>query len=117
MELIIHNRSEGNIAELQSKNLILNELQDFIDLLGNAHYQNCEGVIIDKSNLPEGFFDLKTRFAGEVLQKFSNYQKKLAVIGDFSNLKSKSLTDFITESNKGSRIIFISDKDKALEVL
>lgn len=31
----------------------------------------------------------------EVLQKFINYQTKIAIIGDFSGYTSKSLKDFI----------------------
>jgi len=59
------------------------------------------------------FFDLKTGFAGEILQKFSNYKVKLAIIGDFSSFTSKSLRDFILESNKHGHINFVSTIDEA----
>lgn len=39
---------------------------------------------------------------------------KLTIIGNFSNLKSKSLNNFIHESNKGSQVNF---KDSLLESL
>jgi hypothetical protein len=55
--------------------------------------------------------------AGEILQKFSNYRVKLAIVGDFSKYSSKSLADFIYESNKGKHINFVATKTEALKVL
>jgi ABC-type branched-subunit amino acid transport system substrate-binding protein len=83
--------------------------------MGNANYLGAEKIIIAKSNLPNNFLDLKTKVAGEILQKFSTYNQKLAIIGDFSSYESKSLNDFIRESNKVGRVLFISDKDEAIK--
>jgi hypothetical protein len=38
------------------------------------------GLLLDESNLSRDFFDLRTGFAGQVLQKFANYRTRLAVI-------------------------------------
>jgi PadR family transcriptional regulator, regulatory protein AphA len=38
------------------------------------------GLVIDEKDLNPDFFDLKTGFAGQVLQKFVSYRTKLAVI-------------------------------------
>jgi len=38
------------------------------------------GLVLDEKDLARDFFDLKTGLAGEVLQKFTNYRTKLAVI-------------------------------------
>ena len=38
------------------------------------------GLVLDEKDLSPDFFDLKTGFAGQVLQKFVNYRTKLAVI-------------------------------------
>jgi hypothetical protein len=35
--------------------------------------------------------------AGDVLQKYINYQFKIAIVGDFSVHKSNSLKDFILQ--------------------
>ena len=113
MELVIIN----NIAEIISESVIINTVDDAVDILGNANYQGAEAVILRKEQLADEFFDLKTGIAGEILQKFSNYNMKLAVIGDFSNIESKSLRDFIYESNKTGRINFLSTREEALEVL
>jgi hypothetical protein len=74
-------------------------------------------MILHAINLPSEFFDLKSGFAGEILQKFSNYRMKLAIIGDFSEIKSKSLRDFIRESNNRRTISFVSSIEEALSIL
>ncbi|HUM43632.1 MAG TPA: DUF4180 domain-containing protein, partial [Fervidobacterium sp.] len=55
----------------------------------------CERIVINKEAICEEFFDLSTRLAGEILQKFVNYNIKIAIVGDFSKYTSKSLRDFI----------------------
>ena len=53
----------------------------------------------------------------EILQKFSNYRMKLAIVGDFSGYRSKSLRDFIGECNRGSLIFFEDNEEAALNAL
>lgn len=115
MELIIHQASNSNIAELKSTEL-LSEIQHFLDLIGNASYQEAYKIIIKQENLNADFFNLKTKFAGEVLQKFSNYNLRLAIVGDFSKIKSNSLNDFIKESNRIRRIVFVESIEEAFLV-
>jgi hypothetical protein len=38
------------------------------------------GLLIDEKQLGAGFFDLRTGLAGEVLQKFTNYRLRLAIV-------------------------------------
>ena len=75
-----------------------------------AHFgMNCQ-----TRDLAPAFFDLKTGLAGDVLQKFSNYRMRLAIVGDFSRFSSKSLGDFISESNQVRRITFVPTINEAL---
>ena len=62
----------------------------------------------------ELFFVLSTGVAGEVAQKFVNYKMRFAIIGDFSGYTSKSLQDFIYESNKGKHLFFVANEDEAI---
>jgi hypothetical protein len=92
--------------------------QDILDIMASSQYQcECIGMVLYKESLNESFFDLKTGLAGEILQKFSNYRFKLAIIGDFSHYTSKSLRDFIYECNKGNMVYFKEDLDSALSAL
>ena len=38
------------------------------------------GLILDESQLGAAFFDLRTGLAGEVLQRFTNYRARLAIV-------------------------------------
>lgn len=91
---------------------------DLLDVIVSAHYQyDSSGIIVYRESLGEAFFDLKTGIAGELLQKCSNYRMKLAIVGDFSVYKSKSLKAFIYECNKGRLVFFMPDLESALQAL
>jgi hypothetical protein len=102
------------IAELNHKECSINTPDDFLDIIGNLGSQDCGMLILYEENLHPDFFDLKTKLAGEILQKCSNYHFRIAVIGDYSKYKSKSLHNFIYESNKGKLVAFTKNLDSAL---
>ena len=94
--------------------------QDMLDIMATVRYnEKCDniGIVLYKESLEKVFFDLKTGLAGEMLQKFSNYCVKLAIIGDFSNEKSKSLNDFIRECNRGNLVFFVNNIEKAVNMM
>ena len=101
------------IAELTEATYQITEVQDAVDLLGDLYFNNCSRIILKECNLHPDFFRLPTGLAGDVLQKFSNYNCKLAIIGDFSKYTSKSLQDFIRECNRGNRVFFAASIDEA----
>ena len=115
MDIKITNTENLKIAELSNSEFRLNDIEDITDLLGNSFYLDANCIMLSEDNLPASFFELKTRVAGEVLQKFSNYNQRLAIVGDFSKYESKSLRDFIFESNKTGRILFAGTREEAIE--
>ena len=117
MRIETHTINNIKIAELISEVILINNLQDGLDLLGNIYYQDYDKLIIHKKNITADFFDLRNGIAGEILQKFSNYRVRLAIVGDYSNYTSKSLNDFIYESNKGRHINFVGSTAEAIRIL
>ena len=117
MKIEAHNINDTEIAEVISDDTIINKSEDGLDLLGNLYYQGFDKILIHEKNITPNFFDLKNGIAGEILQKFSNYRVRLAIVGDFSKYTSKSLNDFIYESNKGRQINFLTSKTEALKIL
>jgi hypothetical protein len=103
----------NDIVEIIDDNIIIKEANDVFEVL---FINNCSSIILKKENITEKFFDLSTGIAGEILQKFSNYRKRLAIIGDYENIKSKSLNDFIYESNKTKQILFVKTKEEAIKI-
>ncbi|WP_417366096.1 DUF4180 domain-containing protein [Flavobacterium beibuense] len=107
MEIKTHQTDNLTIVEIVSPDIIIATIEDGTDLVGNLYYQGFDKVILHEKNITPSFFDLKTRMAGEILQKFSNYKIRLAIVGDFDKYGSKSLNDFIFESNKGNTVNFV----------
>jgi hypothetical protein len=105
------------MAEITSDGIIVNDSSEALNLIANCWGKGTGKLIVHEKNLSPKFFDLKTGIAGEVLQKFSTYDSQLAVIGDFSKYSSKSLKDFIYESNKSGRVFFLNSIDEAKERL
>lgn len=117
MKIKTHDINDTKIAELISEDTLINNIEDGLDLLGNLYYQDFDKIIIYDKNITPDFFDLKNGIAGEILQKFSNYRVRLAIVGDFSKYTSKSVNDFIYESNKGRQINFVTSQSEAIKIL
>jgi len=112
--ITFHETGTGKIAEVTDEDFRISSVQDAVDLLGDMYYNNCNTIILKEINLHPDFFRLHTGLAGDILQKVSNCKSKLAVTGDFSKFTSKSLQDFIRESNRGNRIFFVETTEEAL---
>jgi hypothetical protein len=104
---------ENGIMEIIDDGVIIKEPDDVFDYFFT---NNCSTIILKKHNITDDFYDLSTGIAGEILQKFSTYRQRLAIIGDFDNIKSKPLRDFIYESNKMKQTIFVKTLEEALDI-
>lgn len=109
-----HKVGNKKVAEILSDQTIIYTVDDGLELMGNLYYQNFDQVILHEKNISADFFDLKTGIAGGILQKFAQYRFPLTIVGDFTKYESKSLKDFIFESNKGTQINFLFSTDEAL---
>ncbi|MFA6150563.1 MAG: DUF4180 domain-containing protein [Chitinophagaceae bacterium] len=117
MKIEAHRINNTKIAEVSSDETIISTTEDALDLLGNLYYQDFDRIVLHEKNITPDFFDLKNGIAGEILQKFSTYRVRLAIVGDFSKYTNKSLNDFIYESNKSRHINFVNSTTEALIIL
>lgn len=117
MRIETHHIDQAKVAEIQAEGLVLTSVEDGLSLLGDLYYQGFDKIILHEENIVPEFFDLKTKLAGEVLQKFVQYRMPLAVVGDFSKCTSKSLRDFIYECNQGRQVNFVQELSSALKDL
>nr|BBH87866.1 hypothetical protein KTC_26170 [Thermosporothrix sp. COM3] len=85
--------------------------QDALDLIGETWGTRAQLILIPVERLTEDFFELKTRLAGEIIQKFANYRFRVAILGDISPYvaQSRSFRDFVYEANKGHQLWFVTD--------
>ncbi|MBN8653645.1 MAG: DUF4180 domain-containing protein [Cytophagales bacterium] len=114
MKIESHSINQIRIAEIIADEIIIHSAADGLNILGDIYYQGFDSVIVYEKNITPDFFQLANGMAGEALQKFSNYRVRLAIVGDFGVPPSKSLKQFIFESNKTGHINFVSSLNEAI---
>ncbi|QQS44231.1 DUF4180 domain-containing protein [Candidatus Roizmanbacteria bacterium] len=112
MELKRIAAGEHEIVQVISDDILIRNEQDALDLMANA---GAQYIVLSDSNFERDFFDLSTRKLGSILQKFTTYFVKLAVIGDFEAYPSKILKEFIYESNKRGEYLFVKSLEDAVK--
>jgi Domain of unknown function (DUF4180) len=92
---------------------------DAVDLMSAAAEHRADFLVIPVERLKDDFFDLRTRIAGEIAQKFAMYGKRIATIGDISRriAASKSLAAFVIESNRGHDLWFVNNLEELADRL
>ncbi|WP_128984818.1 DUF4180 domain-containing protein [Streptomyces roseicoloratus] len=90
--------------------LLLGE-REAVDVIGEGSYAGASWVAVPVERLPDDFFRLRTRVAGDIVQKFATYRLGLAVVGDIPRHleESTALRDFVRESNRGTQLWFVPD--------
>lgn len=106
MKLQLNAETTPNSAQIVSDTVVITSIYDGLDLLGNAQYLGARHIIAEERHFAESFFDLSTGLAGDILQKFSNYRMKLTILGDWSEIQSKALRDFVRECHRGDSFRF-----------
>jgi hypothetical protein len=104
----IHKTRTAAIAEFVSDTVLLRTPADALDLWMQARGQRAEGMALHVANIAPEFFDLKTRLAGDILQKLVNNRCRLAIVGDISpyTKNSEGLRALVRESNRGKDVWF-----------
>jgi hypothetical protein len=98
------------ILEYPAEGPILSSDRAIMDLIVDGRSQSAGMVVVPTTRFSSEFFQLHTRIAGDLLQKFVNYQLRLTILGDLTKeaAESQSLQAFIRESNRGSNLWFLS---------
>jgi hypothetical protein len=114
MKTKTHTSHTKEIVEIITDEVLIKTPQD-INTLVEDNY-TAEYFILHTHNFEDKFFDLSTLILGETMQKLSNYNLKLAIVGDFNRYPSKILQSFIYESNKQKDYLFVSSVDDVLKI-
>lgn len=117
MEITIDHKNDSKIAVISSEGIVIKNVNDALDLMADVKYQGYDKMLLRKEQIIDDFFDLKSGLAGEILQKFTTYQMRVAIVGEFAGYNSKSLNDFIYECNQGDKILFKKTEAEALTEL
>jgi hypothetical protein len=81
--------------------------------MGLSYDYDTTSFLLYASNIADDFFDLRTRFAGLVLQKFMNYQAKVAIILPLGTRTSRRFKEFTDEANRGQSMRFFTESAAA----
>lgn len=100
------------VLELAAGEARLRTYADAVDILGKTFENHATVIVIPVECLDDEFFQLKTRIAGELLQKLVQYQRRVAIIGDISRhlAESSALRAFVNESNRGKDVWFLATR-------
>lgn len=99
------------VAELAADGPKLDSEQAALDAMGEAYGVDFDVLAIPKARLSADFLVLRTGLLGAVTQKFTNYQMRVAFVGDFAPeiTASNALRDYVRETNKGRAVLFAAD--------
>lgn len=113
MAVINHLSDDIRTLDYDHKGPIFNPAEEVLDIVGETYGTNVACVTIPRQRLPAEFFDLSTRIAGEFMQKLVNYHVTVAIVGNIDEYlnASSTLQAFVHESNRGSTLWFVEDRD------
>jgi hypothetical protein len=85
--------------------------RDATDLIGLTFGSDIAVVAVPAARFDPEFFRLASGLLGAVTQKFVNYRRRLAIVGDVSAFEARStpFRDFVRETNKGRHVWFVAD--------
>jgi uncharacterized protein DUF4180 len=92
---------------------------DAVDLMSAASEHRGALIAIPIARLGDDFFELRTRIAGEIAQKFVMYGARVAIVGDIRGKTgaSKSLAAFVFESNRRKDLWFVDSLEELADRL
>ena len=91
----------------------ITDARDALNVVGLAHGADTDRVLLDGKLLPAAFFDLSSGFAGEFVQKLTNYGIKAAAVIAPGDSRSDNFNAFARESRRGSHFRIYEARDEA----
>jgi len=97
-----------------SPKVLIKKSQDILELLVVGGEYETNLFILKEANFDPAFYELKTGLAGEIIQKFSNYHVRAAIVGKFEKVNGKRFREFMLEANKGNQVYFTDNQEDGL---
>jgi PadR family transcriptional regulator AphA len=120
---VVEEKSKMNyqIREIESKKYIellsaaepLRSENDALDLIALCWEHETNALMIHHAALSEDFFKLKTKLAGNMIQKFTNYSIKAAAIIPQMTIQKGRFKEMALETNKGNHFRLYESKEEA----
>lgn len=101
-----------NLVIVSKDGVRLESPADINDLIGATW--GADGLILVAEDLPPGFFDLSTGFAGELFQKLTTYQLRSALVLPNFNAHGLRFSELAYEHQTHPQIRFVKTMDEAV---
>ena len=107
------------VLECELDGARLRTYNDAVELVGRSFEERATLIVIPVECLDDDFFKLSTRIAGELIQKFVQYRRRVAIVGDISRhlAESSALRAFVNETNRGQSVWFVATREELEERL
>ncbi|MBN2736159.1 MAG: DUF4180 domain-containing protein [Spirochaetales bacterium] len=92
---------------------LLHSVDQALDLLGFYGFGQKPRLLIHHKHLSSDFFDLKTGLAGEIFQKFANYNVRAALVLNQCCLKGR-FAELVLELNRGGPVRVFHSSEEAM---
>lgn len=102
-----------NFIDLTQSDSNINRETDLNDLLSLCYYHNSNFILMDEKNLSKEFFNLSTGLAGAAMQKFANYQAKVAILLPPKAEQSERFKELMFEMNRSNHFRFYDNRKEA----
>lgn len=79
----------------------ITRVDEVLDLVSACMEHGARGVLVEATDLPEAFFALRSRFAGEFVQKLLNYGIRLAAAIEPDPARGDKFAAFVAEARHG----------------
>ena len=115
MDYRIIEKTDIKYIEFARDTVSLSSEADILDIISTSLENSNYYVALHYEGISNEFFNLKSGFAGEVLQKFVNYGVRAAIIINNEEGLEIRFKEMLSEANKGNQYGFFRDISEAEE--
>ncbi|MBT4034498.1 MAG: DUF4180 domain-containing protein [Candidatus Marinimicrobia bacterium] len=102
-----------NYIDLTESDSSIEKEGDLNDLLSLCYYHNSNLLLLSEKNLSSDFYNLKSGLAGAAMQKFANYQAKVAIILATNAEQSNRFKELMFEMSRSNHFRFYDNREDA----
>ncbi|MEL1135444.1 DUF4180 domain-containing protein [Desulfitobacterium sp. THU1] len=113
MNYQVISRNDKKYLEIISNTTPLRSESDALELVALCGENDTNLLMIHYAALSEDFFELKTKVAGDILQKLMNYRIKAVAIIPSEIIQKGRFRELALEMNKGQHFRMVNSKDEA----
>ena len=102
---------EQNFVTAAETGIYIRSFRDITDALGAC--SGARGLILTEHDLAAEFFDLRSGLAGELFQKFTNYQVRLAIVVPDPTVHGRRFSELACEHTTHNLIRIVRSEAQA----